>query len=76
MLTSFSIEKGGSRALRKVAGMSIVDAGSPVYCRHFNGRQPSGLNNIFRLWDEYESSSGWGVMRGIKISQQDFALKR
>ena len=30
----------------KVAGVSIVDAGVRVCCRHFNGRQPSGLNNI------------------------------
>ena len=39
--------------------------------RHFNGRQPSGLNliSIFRLRDE--SSSGGG----INISQKDFALK-
>ena len=29
------------------------------------------------MWDEYESSSGVeGLMRGIKIPQQDFALKR
>ena len=29
---------------------------------------------IFRLRDE-SSSGGWGLMRGIKIPQQDFALK-
>ena len=40
--------------------------------RHFNGRQPSGLNKIFRLRDK---SSLGGLMRGIKIPQQDFALK-
>ena len=33
------------------------------------------------MWDEYESSSGvgggaGGLMRGIKIPQQDFVLKR
>ena len=38
--------------------------------RHFNGRQPSGLN---RLRDE-SSAGGW-LMRGIKIPQQDFVLK-
>ena len=45
--------------------------------RHFNSRQPSGLNikiiSIFRLRDE--SSWGGGLMYGIKIPQQDFALK-
>ena len=38
------------------------------------GRQPSGLISIFRLWDE-SSSGRVGLMQGIKIPQQDFALK-
>ena len=42
--------------------------------RRFNGRQSSGLISIFRLWDK-SSSRGWGLMRGLKIPQQDFALK-
>ena len=55
---------------REVAGMSIVDVGGPcVLGRHFNGRQPSDL---IRLLDK---SSLGGRMRGIKIPQQDFALK-
>ena len=33
-----------------------------VRCRHFNSRQPNGLNKN-------------NLMRGIKIPQQDFALK-
>ena len=36
--------------------------------RYFNGRQPSGLNNI-------STAEGGGLMHGIKIPQQDFALK-
>ena len=43
-----------------------------VYVLHFNGRQPSDLT--FRLRDEFPSE-GWGVMCGIEIPQQDFALK-
>ena len=46
--------------------------------RHFNSRQPGGLNLkiilLFRLWDE-SSYWGGGVMHGIIIPQQDFALK-
>ena len=40
-----------------------------VHCRHFNGRQPSGLNK------NNLNTSTTGLMRGIKILQQDFALK-
>ena len=55
---------------REVPGVSIIDAGGPcVLGRHFNGRQPSDL---IRLLDK---SSLGGRMRGIKIPQQDFALK-
>ena len=36
--------------------------------RYFNGRQLSGLNNI-------STAEGEGLMHGIKIPQQDFALK-
>ena len=47
---------------------------------HFNGRQPNGLNknNISVIPLRNKSSSGGGgggLMRGIKIPQQDFALK-
>ena len=40
-----------------------------VHSRHFNGRQPSGLgkNNL-------EGGVG-GLMRGIKIPQQEFVRK-
>ena len=44
--------------------------------RHFNSRQPSGLIiSIFRLRDESSSWGGGELMYGIKIPQQDFALK-
>ena len=52
-----------------------------VHGRHFNGRQLSCLNkiiSIFRLRDKSSSGGGGGgggLMRGIKIPQQDFALK-
>ena len=52
-----------------------------VCSRHFNGRQSSGLGKYKNLnissRDE-SSSGGWGggLMRGIKIPQQEFALKR
>ena len=39
--------------------------------RHFNGRQPSGLQRIISIFD-------WGMsllLGGIKIPQQDFVLK-
>ena len=43
--------------------------------RHFNGRQPSGLNNqYFDCWISLLLGGG-GLMRGIKIPQQDFTLK-
>ena len=54
-----------------------------VRSRHFNGRQPSGLNQI-NLSDSTAGyvffcggggGGGGGLMRGIKIPQQDFALK-
>jgi len=49
-----------------------------VRCRHFQSTVDSQVAYIiFRLWDEYESSSVvGGLMRGRKIPQQDFALKR
>ena len=56
---------------RKVAGVSIVDPGGHcVHGRHFNGRLPSGLSGMSMsfFW-------GGGLMRGIKIPQQDFVLK-
>ena len=50
-----------------------------VHGRHFNSRQPSGLNSIFQLRDESSSVCvcvvGGGLMHGIKTPQQDFALK-
>ena len=39
--------------------------------RYFNGRQLSDLNNISTA----EGEGVGGLMRGIKIPQQDFALK-
>ena len=40
--------------------------------RYFNDRQPSGLNNISTA---VGGGGGGGLMHGIKIPQQDFALK-
>ena len=42
--------------------------------RHFNGRQQSGLNKN-NLSDCGISLLLGGLMRGIKVPQQDFALK-
>ena len=74
-LTSFSVEEPGSRALPR----------SSWRVHRWCGRSAFPVDTstvdsliIFRLWDEYESSSGvhGGLMRGIKVPQQDFALKR
>ena len=50
-----------------------------VRSRHFNGRQPNGLNkniSVIRLRDKSSSGGeGGGLMRGIKIPRQNFALK-
>ena len=54
-----------------------------VHGRHFNSRQPSGLNKLnlnFQLRDESSSATWWGgggggLMHGIKIPLQDFAPK-
>ena len=50
-----------------------------VRSRHFNGRQPNGLNknliSVIQLRDKSSSGGGGELMRGIKIPQQDFALK-
>ena len=47
-----------------------------VRSRYFNGRQPSGLNNISTAEGEGGGGGGGGgLMHGIKIPQQDFALK-
>ena len=54
-----------------------------VRSRHFNGRQPNGLNkNILSDSTGGVKSSSWvggggggGLMRGIKIPMQDFPLK-
>ena len=43
--------------------------------RHFNGRQLSDLNNRLREKSSSGGGGGGGLMRGIKIPQQDFALK-
>ena len=42
--------------------------------RHFNGRQPSGLNKN-NLDCGISLLLGGGLVRGIKIPQQDFELK-
>ena len=49
-----------------------------VRSRHFNGRQPNGLKEI--ICDSTAGcllllGGGEGLVRGIKIPQQDFALK-
>ena len=48
-----------------------------VHGRHFNSRQPSGLNDQYFDCGMSLLLGGrvGGLMRGIKIPQQDFALK-
>ena len=43
-----------------------------VHGRHFNGRQPSGLNKSNL---NISTAASGGFMCGIKIPQQEFALK-
>ena len=45
-LTSFSVESEEAGCFHEVAGVSIIDVGVRVRCRHLHGREPSGLNNI------------------------------
>ena len=60
----------------EVAGTSIVDAVVRVHSRHFNGRQPSGLGKkkYFNCGMSLLLGGG-GLMCGIKIPHQEFALK-
>ena len=58
---------------REVAGASIVDAGGPcLWYGYFNGRQPSGLNNISTAGWVFFCRGGRAYVRN-KIPQKDCA---
>ena len=54
-LQASALRGEGAGRFCEVAGVSIIAVGNPRLCRHFNSRQPSGLNILT------ESSSGGGV---------------
>ena len=46
-LRALALRSEEAGRFREVAGVSIVNAGGPYSLyRHFNGRQPSGLNTV------------------------------
>ena len=67
-------EKQGASARSSWRVPSLMRA-VRVRGKHFNGRQPSGLNNQYFDCRINLLLGGGGLMHGIKIPQQDFALK-
>ena len=51
----------------KVAGVSSTLRVVCVRDRQFNSRQPSGLNSLFRLWNEPSSAGESGIFSHVSM---------